>query len=50
MKKKILFMLVMVSLLFTLTGCGKETTYHEVSFDEFATNKLADNKTVNTNI
>jgi len=33
MKKKILFLLVGV-LLFTLTGCGKETTYHEVKIDE----------------
>lgn len=33
MKKKILF-IIMIALLFVATGCGKETTYHEVSYDE----------------
>ncbi len=41
MKKKILFVIVAV-LLFVVTGCGKETTYHEVSYDELG--KMIKNK------
>ncbi len=41
MKKKILFVIV-AALLFVVTGCGKETTYHEVSYDELT--KMINNK------
>ena len=41
MKKKILFVTI-IALLFALTGCGKETTYHEVSIDELT--KMVENK------
>lgn len=41
MKKRFLFV-IMIALLFALTGCGKETTYHEVSYDDL--NKMIENK------
>ena len=41
MKKKILF-IIMIALLFVATGCGNETTYHEVSYDEL--NKMIEKK------
>ena len=41
MKKKILF-IIMATLLFITTGCGKETTYHEVKIDELT--KMVENK------
>ena len=41
MKKKVLF-IIMVALLFVATGCGKETTYSEVTYDEL--NKMVENK------
>ena len=31
-----------VAIIFAITGCGKETTYHEVSYDEL--NKMVKNK------
>lgn len=41
MKKRILF-IVMVALLFVATGCGKETTYHEVSYKDLT--KMVEDK------
>ncbi len=41
MKKKILFIII-ATLLFVVTGCGKETKYHEVKIDDLT--KMIENK------